>query len=66
MPTYDYKCIACGTQIEQIKPFSKSGERPKCPTCFQMMERQFSRPEIYITRLRPHGFYPVERLKVKS
>ena len=32
MPTYDYRCDACGHELELFQSFSESAKR-KCPAC---------------------------------
>ncbi|MFT5288037.1 MAG: putative FmdB family regulatory protein [Planctomycetota bacterium] len=35
MPTYDYRCDACGHELELFQSFSESAKR-KCPACKEL------------------------------
>jgi putative FmdB family regulatory protein len=41
MPTYQYRCLACGHEFEKFEKMSASG-RTKCPQCGKVAERQIS------------------------
>ena len=41
MPTYDYKCLKCGTLFE-VRQKMKDPPRAKCPKCGAQAERQLS------------------------
>ena len=53
MPIYEYRCSACGHQIELIQ---KMGERPrrKCPECGGRLEKLISRTSFL---LKGGGWY---------
>jgi len=33
MPLYEYECVTCGEEFEQIVSFSQSDLKPVCPHC---------------------------------
>jgi putative FmdB family regulatory protein len=33
MPTYDYKCEACGHKFEKFEPMTSSSSGKECPAC---------------------------------
>ena len=34
MPTYQYRCVACGQQFERTEHISEHGQaQPRCPKC---------------------------------
>ncbi len=35
MPIYEYKCRACGTSFEAIRPMGDDGGGVECPVCGQ-------------------------------
>lgn len=41
MPTYQYRCPACGHEFEKFEKMSSAG-RAKCPKCGKPGERQIS------------------------
>jgi putative FmdB family regulatory protein len=41
MPTYQYRCPACGHEFEKFEKMSAPG-RSKCPQCGKRAERQIS------------------------
>jgi putative FmdB family regulatory protein len=64
MPTYDYKCDACGTQFERFQPITASAIR-KCPKCGKLKVRRLIGPGaglifkgsgFYITDYRSEGY----------
>ncbi|MDO8472399.1 MAG: zinc ribbon domain-containing protein [Dehalococcoidia bacterium] len=42
MPIYEYKCSACGSGFELLRPFSKSAEIVNCPKCGKPSKRRVS------------------------
>jgi putative FmdB family regulatory protein len=64
MPTYDYKCDACGRQFERFQSITASPLR-KCPTCGKLKLRRLIGPGaglifkgsgFYITDYRSEGY----------
>jgi putative FmdB family regulatory protein len=63
MPTYEYRCPACGTEFEK---FQKMSEEPvaECPSCGKNAERRlsggagllFKGSGFYITDYRGEGY----------
>jgi putative FmdB family regulatory protein len=41
MPTYDYKCAACGHQFERFQPITAAAVR-KCPACGKLKVRRLT------------------------
>jgi putative FmdB family regulatory protein len=41
MPTYDYRCSACGKQFEMIHSMQETGDRD-CPKCGAPSQRMIS------------------------
>lgn len=53
MPTYEYKCRACGTEFEKVqKMTARAGS--KCPACGGTAERQLSGAGLVF---KGSGFY---------
>ena len=64
MPTYDYKCDACGNQFERFQPITAAPIR-KCPSCGKSKVRRLIGPGaglifkgsgFYITDYRSEGY----------
>ncbi len=64
MPTYDYKCDACGAAFERFQPIT-SAPIKKCPTCGKNKVRRLIGPGaglifkgsgFYITDYRSEGY----------
>ena len=55
MPTYEYKCAACGSKLEIVHSIKDNPKR-KCPECKRMkLERTISRNVSII--FKGDGFY---------
>lgn len=54
MPTYDYKCEACGEQKELMRKISERDEPVKCPilNCDCKMHRVVSAPAVHYDGLK--------------
>ena len=64
MPTYDYKCDACGAAFERFQPITSAPVK-KCPTCGKNKVRRLIGPGaglifkgsgFYITDYRSEGY----------
>ena len=57
MPTYDYKCLKCGTHFEVVQ---KMRDKPvaKCPQCGAKAERQLSGGHGIV--FKGSGFYETD------
>jgi putative FmdB family regulatory protein len=54
MPTYDYRCLACGHDFEAFQKISDP-PRARCPRCGKTRsQRRISAPQFI---LRGNGFY---------
>lgn len=57
MPTFDYRCIACGNTFEFTKAFG-SKEHPACPACSnRKTEKLLSPPSVHF---KGGGFYKTD------
>ena len=54
MPTYQYRCPACGHEFEKFEKMSAPG-RAKCPQCGKRAERQISGGAGFL--FKGSGFY---------
>ena len=45
MPTYSYRCAACGP-FDLVRPMSASQDRPACPGCGTPGSRTFGAPAL--------------------
>lgn len=57
MPTYEFRCPACGTGEELLLPLGQTGDRP-CP-CGGLRRRRFGRIGV---RYGSWGFSATDRL----
>ncbi len=42
MPTYAYRCVACGHAFELKRPISEAGQPAVCPKCGAEAQKQLS------------------------
>lgn len=54
MPTYDYKCEACGEQAEKMRKVSERDNPIECPilNCEGQMHRTVSAPAVHYDGLK--------------
>lgn len=58
MPTYDYRCDACGHEFEEFQ-FIKENPLKKCPECKKMKLRRLIGPGAAIV-FKGSGFYQTD------
>ncbi len=58
MPTYDYRCDACGHELELFQSISASPKR-KCPECGRLKLRRMIGPGAGII-FKGQGFYQTD------
>jgi len=58
MPTYDYKCDACGHRFELFQSI-RDGARRKCPTCGRLKLRRLIGAGAAVL-FRGSGFYQTD------
>ena len=56
MPTYEYRCKACGHQLEVQQSFSDD-PLTECPSCGGLLKKKFSSPGI---SFKGSGFYKTD------
>ena len=54
MPFYDYKCIGCGKEFEQLVSF-KDSDAVICPDCGALTERQVVQSMTFAAHGLPNG-----------
>ena len=54
MPTYDYKCEACGEKVEKLRKVSERDRDFDCPIlcCEGRMRREVSAPAVHYDGLK--------------
>lgn len=65
MPLYEYECVKCRNQVEELH---SSSSKPKilCDKCGEVCERIVSRPSIHGTALGKSRGYVVEKAVEKG
>lgn len=53
MPVYEYRCTACGAQVDRLLSHPQADDPDPCETCGGRLERRFSRVAV---RLEGWGF----------
>ncbi len=49
MPVYEYRCEACGSEVEQLLPMARADTPGPCPDCDGALQRRFSRVAVKYT-----------------
>jgi putative FmdB family regulatory protein len=62
MPIYEYKCLACGYEFEEIQKFSDPVINI-CPKCGGRVEKKISAPAV---QFKGSGWYITDYAKKKS
>jgi putative FmdB family regulatory protein len=63
MPIYEYQCQDCGTNFEQLVPFSRTTE-PVCASCESIhVKRQVGRPAVHF---KGSGWYSTDSKKASG
>lgn len=62
MPTYDYRCTACGHQFEAFQTMSAEPLK-ECPVCGEAVERLIGVPGLIF---KGSGFYITDYKKKKT
>lgn len=55
MPTYIYRCQACGHEIEHVEKITSRRKTRRCPVCGERAERQISGGAGFL--FKGEGFY---------
>ena len=42
MPIYEYRCMACDTLFERLRPMNRMNDEASCPECDGESQRQLS------------------------
>ena len=46
MPVYEYRCRACGTQVDRLLPHTRADDPGPCDACGGALDRRFSRVAV--------------------
>lgn len=49
MPVYEYRCTACGHELDRLLPMARADEPGPCPVCEGDLDRRFSRVAVRYT-----------------
>ena len=59
MPVYEYRCLACGGEVERLVPHDRARDPGPCPDCAGELARRFGRIGV---RLDGWGFAATDGL----